>query len=111
MNKHTPGPWGIEQTDDTNWIGFMRPHDGKVELIVCTTARDFTLKDGAREQNDANARLIAAAPELLDALVEAVECGMVPISSAKDGGASTHSRQVRCADMIRAAIAKATGEV
>lgn len=72
MSKHTKGPWGIEQTDDTNWIGFMRPHDGKVELIVCTTARDFTLKDEAREQNDANARLIAAAPELLEALSKAV---------------------------------------
>ncbi|KWV45051.1 hypothetical protein AS591_20295 [Stenotrophomonas maltophilia] len=73
---------------------------------------DFTLypEDGDQwEEAKANARLIAAAPELLDALIEAVECGMVPISSAKDGGASTHSRQVRCADMIRAAIAKATG--
>lgn len=55
------------------------------------------------------ARLIAAAPEMLEALIEATACGMVPISSVKDGGASTHSRQVRCADMIRAAIAKATG--
>ncbi|WP_414613948.1 hypothetical protein [Stenotrophomonas muris] len=93
MSKHTPGPWGIEQTDDTNWIGFMRPHDGKVELIVCTTARDFMLKDEAREQNDANARLIAAAPELLALLVE---------SQRSIGGDWRERRD--------AAIAKATGE-
>lgn len=93
MSKHTKGPWGIEQTDDTNWIGFMRPHDGKVELIVCTTARDFTLKDEAREQNDANARLIAAAPELLALLVE---------SQRSIGGDWRERRD--------AAIAKATGE-
>lgn len=68
MIKHTPGPWGIEQTDDTNWIGFMRPHDPKkVELIVCTTSRE-SLTDEALARNDANARLIAAAPDLLEAL-------------------------------------------
>ena len=50
------------------------------------------------------------AQELYDALVAAVDCGMVPISSAKDGGAARHSRQVHVADQIRAAIAKATGE-
>lgn len=48
-------------------------------------------------------------PVLLAALKEAVECGMVPTSSASDGGASKYSRQVHAADMIRAAIAKAEG--
>lgn len=56
-----------------------------------------------------NADLIAAAPELLEALKAAVDCKMVPITSAKDGGAAKHSIQVQVADQIRAAIAKATG--
>ena len=48
--------------------------------------------------------------ELLYALNAAVECGIVPSSSAKDGGAYRFARQVIVADMIRAAIRKATGE-
>lgn len=48
--------------------------------------------------------------ELLDALQAAVSCGMVPTTTAKEGGASAYSEQVRVADQIRAAIAKATGE-
>lgn len=56
-----------------------------------------------------DAKLMAAAPELLAALIAAVESGMVPVSSAKEAGAAKYSRQVHVADMIRAAIAKATG--
>jgi hypothetical protein len=47
---------------------------------------------------------------LTEALEAAIECGMVPVSSAKEGGASAHSRQVQVADMIRTALAKARGE-
>lgn len=98
MSKHTPGPWGIEQTDDTNWIGFMRPHDPKkVELIVCTTSRD-SLTDEALAKNDANARLIAAAPEMLEALKDAV-CAL-----------DCCGKDYPAAEKARAAIAKATGK-
>ncbi|WP_312708629.1 hypothetical protein [Stenotrophomonas sp.] len=101
-SKHTPGPWYVGREDENT---------GEIEVnsdgrpYVC-----LVFPGAIDEVTPANARLIAAAPELLEALIEATACGMVPISSAKDGGASTHSRQVRCADMIRAAIAKATGE-
>jgi hypothetical protein len=57
-----------------------------------------------------DARLIAAAPSMLEALLEAIECGIVPKSSAREGGASKYVRQLEVADMIRDAIAKATGE-
>ncbi len=56
-----------------------------------------------------DARLIAAAPQLLEALEEAVASGMVPVSSAADGGAVAYSRVVRAADQIRAAIKAAKG--
>ena len=104
-NKHTPGPW---ETDRNN------VHTGQIATIHHCLNNDWVEvwspnwpMDEAEQE--ANARLIAAAPELLEALMEAVECGMVPISSAVEGGASAYSAQVRCADKIRTAIAKATG--
>jgi hypothetical protein len=67
--KFTPGPWGIEQTNDTNWIGPLRA-DGKVAFVVADTDREG-LKPEALERNDANAHLLAAAPDLYEALEEA----------------------------------------
>lgn len=71
MNKHTPGPWGIEQTDDTNWIGPLRV-DGKINEIVASTDRKG-LRDDIRSVNDANALLMAASPDLLTVALDAVE--------------------------------------
>lgn len=64
---HTPGPWGVEQTTVSNWIGKMRADGSKVEYIVAHVDRD-SLRDDVLVRNDANARLIAAAPELAEAL-------------------------------------------
>lgn len=58
-------------------------------------------------QAKANAYMFAAAPKMLEALMAAVDCGMVPKSSATEPGAVRHSEQVRVADRIRAAIAGA----
>ena len=54
------------------------------------------------------AHLHALNAELVEALQEAVDCGMVPVSSASDGGAVRFSRVVKSADRIRAALKKAT---
>lgn len=67
MSSHTPGPWGVEQTTVSNWIGRMRDDGSKVEYIVAHTDRD-SLRDDVLVRNDANARLIAAAPRMKDAL-------------------------------------------
>ena len=53
--KHTPGPWTYRKDDDS----IIAPHEG---LQVCQ------LNDGTNSQCEANAALIAAAPELLEAL-------------------------------------------
>lgn len=104
MSNFTPGPWVVT----------AHPVPGVDVFAVGEPMADeelqYSLSHTVCYQNaEANARLIAAAPELLEALIEAVECGMVPISSAVEGGASAYSAQVRCADKIRSAIAKATG--
>lgn len=62
--KHTPGPWSIregEGKDNTKWI------DGNDGLVLAYVS-DKNLKDTSLR--DANAQLIAAAPELLEALKE-----------------------------------------
>ncbi|WNO06004.1 hypothetical protein [Rhodoferax mekongensis] len=121
MTKHTPAPWHWvnSQTDepfdfDVEWDGYGRP---SLRTVAETKKSTFSLPewilDAEPMQNGndaANARLIAAAPELLEALKQAVDCGMVPKTSASESGASKHSRQVQVADMIRAAIAKAEGK-
>ena len=54
MNKHTPGPWVIETTETDNII--LQGEDSD-QIAICD-----------RAFGDANARLIAAAPELLATL-------------------------------------------
>lgn len=105
MSKHTPGPWSIGYANikDQAEVGIHGP--GRYGYIIC----DMQADGYDEKTQDANARLISAAPCLLEALQAAIECGMIPSSSAKEGGAVRFSRQVHVADMIRAAIAKATG--
>ena len=49
------------------------------------------------------------AADLLAALEAAVDCGMVPTSTAKNGGAPSYALQAHVADQIRAAISRARG--
>jgi len=55
-------------------------------------------------------KLQAERDAMKSALQAAVDCGMVPTSTAKNGGASKHSRQVQVADQIRAALLPNTGD-
>ena len=75
--KHTPGPWtaagpGIRETAGKD-PRIMVLHPDGVRLIA-TTHEGCTRPDGAticKDEQRANARLIAAAPELLAALKHA----------------------------------------
>jgi len=105
--KFTPGPWRIAE-------GKVH-HDGHfVITATCmgTPSSPLATIGGAQwdETSRFDAALIAAAPDLYAALEAAIDCGMVPKSSAAEGGAMRHLRQVQVADMIRAALAKARGE-
>jgi len=57
MNKHTPGPWRVNHADN----------DPRTRLRVYTNGTESLVADcdGATPDSKANARLIAAAPELL----------------------------------------------
>lgn len=104
--KHTPGPWEAHALSE----GYAEVRAGEV-LIA-----DLHFEEGSSgffsdaESMLANARLIAAAPELLDELIEqdkflGVLAGTVPLSE-KD----THRRIAMHRESVRAAIAKATGQ-
>ena len=102
MSAHTPGPWGL----DGNLI---EGPDG--ERVACITAYSRRTP-----KQKANARLIAAAPDLLEALRMVMACAG-DISAAPDGllemalddGDEETRRQANAFLVARAAIAKATG--
>ena len=89
--KHTPGPWRYESTSGSNYARIFlsaNEEDGDNLRGYC---------------GEANARLIAAAPELLEALQHIQRC--IPLG----GFAQIHHNSDTWAQ-IDAAIAKATGE-
>ena len=96
MSKHTPGPWdiGYAQGNDIVIVGL----EGVVE--ICTVWSDPDACD---------ARLIAAAPELLEALKVAA-CEIADWGSyASEYFQNKHDLQ-GAISRAKAAIAKATGE-
>lgn len=104
-SKHTPGPWLY---GDYNELRADRPNDDECILIATVCDAPFGLDYGnqrtrphAAGEAQANARLIAAAPELLEALeafMNACRVDGVPLG----WGLVEHN--------ARAAIAKAKGE-
>lgn len=95
--------WGIEQTRDMLWVGPMRPDGRKVDEVVVGLTIGSQLTHAAALRQYRYARLIAAAPELLEALERMV----ATYADMQDGNGEP------CPDVIaaRAAIAKARGEV
>ena len=81
--KHTPGPWHI-----ANGVQIRSNRD--------QIAKIWMMRDGEGREN---ARLIAAAPDLLEALNELAACG-----------AEAWGEDRPCVKWAHAAIAKATGE-
>lgn len=59
--KHTHGPWEIQSQGPTEQVYVI---DNRMSFVC-------RMEEGTQEQKTANALLIAAAPELLDALKEA----------------------------------------
>jgi hypothetical protein len=69
--KHTPGPWHVDgdmirnnpdqHYSHSKWLVRLIPRDEGVER--------------SQQEDDANARLIAAAPDLLEALLDLLEEG------------------------------------
>ena len=101
---HTPGPWRIHSKDPAfAYIEGNDALDGKTGIVarVLLTGDDFS---------EANANLIAAAPELLEALRHAETALIVTAGLTDESGTKIikdgYGYELK---QIRAAIAKAEG--
>lgn len=95
--QHTPGPWEFIPNR-------IVAHDGQA-IEICSIKQFDLLNDAEQCRIEADARLIAAAPELLEACKTALRDAMEPV-----GEHGTHYKVHRDdVAAIRAAIAKAQG--
>lgn len=99
MSGHTPGPWSIS---DSSWVTNHRdidaPTHGALAVVV------WRMEEEERSPEcEANAALIAAAPDLLEALE-------MIVTEADSYTARTGKPVYNWLDSARAAIAKARGE-
>ena len=90
--EHTPGPWRISPAG-----GLIQPANGSPLNCIC---RGFGRDEEPFPNWEANSRLIAAAPELLDALQ-----GALPVVKH-----FVKNHDFMLIEQMEAAIAKATGQ-
>lgn len=94
MSKHTPGPWNVDFIDGVD--GVFAAGDKRICQVNEVDIVGWNVR--FRDESEANGRLIAAAPDLLEALQQAV-------TSMQDSGYPNDSLVIRAA---RQAITKAT---
>lgn len=105
--QHTPGPWHVGEADGSLWVS---GHDTNANVLCEIVGRDEGLRPGTTDltpEDCANARLIAATPELLDALRKmlAVFGGLERLLSTP---AMNKNPGKEAIDAARAALALAT---
>ncbi len=99
-HKHTPGPWEIERYSD----GLIQIV-GDVRIVSDDEENVTTVVEAVARGDEANARLIVAAPDLLEALQ-----GMLEVYGGQysDDCLPKSSSELDLIQQARAAIAKAT---
>lgn len=109
-DKHTPAPWMVGDTKSTALMVYCDDSLGS-RIADCTTSGQGI----TREQDAANVRLIAAAPDLLalarQVASECAECdgrGTINCYESDPGVIDITEPCDACAD-VRAVIAKAVG--
>lgn len=103
MSSHTKGPWKVEKM----------PDDGGEFSIFSNTGIYVALTVGGTDSEEANARLIAAAPDLLEALEQLFRIGDVYRSAIEHDAYGEYGSKMdleQWTDLAKAAIAKARGE-
>jgi hypothetical protein len=88
-SQHTPGPWVIHRPNDSERIDINAEGSFYIAEVI-----------GGMTAQEANAHLIAAAPDLLEALEELEALGSLELPQRRDAALLK----------AKAAIAKAKGE-
>lgn len=97
---HTPGPWRLDNNIAYGWKTNPFSITVRKRGVHSTTVANIPAKQTiSRDEAEANARLIAAAPELLEALKDMLDGHEDACTGYGEGAA----------DKARVAIAKATG--
>ena len=109
MSKHTPGPWSVGATRHYKCSGGAEVaiHYGPAESMGNCIAHAYG--HGPSGDAEADARLIAAAPELLEALRGMMDA-YADLCDDVTPSYQTYERRKARVDAARVAIAKATGE-
>jgi hypothetical protein len=94
MTKHTPGPWILRSAGEI-LHGVPHPFD----FVEVSKLRYVTAEGKSEREANANARLIAAAPDMLNALLDVLDFWDDPNMSMSE-----------LKERVRDAIAKAQGE-
>jgi len=106
MSTHTPGPWHVDTAGHPN--ADVRAACGRAVaftwMVCCGTPKTSEQYKARTEIDRANARLIAAAPEMLEALQGLFGADMESVMMGHG-----HHDQVEAIAKARAAIAKAEG--
>lgn len=103
--KHTPGPWTVlPEEADKDYLRIRGTRlGGRYKVANVHMPRlwesHYVLRDRANAESGSNARLIAAAPELLEALIALYAVARVE-----------RDQDYRAVTAAAAVIAKATGE-
>ena len=111
MSKHTPGPWAAHFEEAYFVTG---PDLGRVAMMMNLKGAHGLGGRRTGDESAANARLIAAAPDLLEALqglTQAINFRAAAVCGNDDSKVEfAVSEFWRAQDKALAAIAKATGE-
>lgn len=98
--KHTPGPWSW----DGNWLG-VRQGTCEYSMILA-----YTTDDDGLCGSEADKALVAAAPDLLEALEAVLHAEIIYTGAIKESIATCGMDSItRLKAMIEAAISKARG--
>lgn len=101
--KHTPGPWHLEEMGYNSSSYYIRGSSESGDRLTIGKGAVAHIPRSTVNPMEANARLIAAAPELLEALKAMIDAERVYESGVRS------SEELAALEKAHAAITKATG--
>lgn len=102
--EHTPGPWTLKFESDGFTVTAETGYGNERIALVSEDTGDFNEREA--DMGEANARLIAAAPALLDVLEE-IHQRLDYVDQTPSANSFHHV--LECRDIAQAAIAQAKG--